>query len=511
VKNLIGTTATLRFINVGDKPLAQGSKLRFIDAQTGLPIPGLPGEATQPSVPPAEPLVLTSSEVLYKPEDLVGFRLAAPEDLAVSRSSTATTEFPLSTAGTDVALELNMAAATRLASDSATSLRGNYLALVIDNQVKATLPVIQAITNGRLIFRGLAADPTFNMNELNGALSRVQVVNAGNTEPPVGQQVTVWNPMSGEPAPEIPTQTPRVDIRSDQVILTGDDFQSANVAFGQLNKPIIAFRFKSAAGQIFGRFTTQHVNQYLAISLDDTIISCPVIKSAILGGSGIIEGNFSAQEAQDLVIKLNSGRLPVQLQIIENRSIGPSLGQKSINESKRAAVAGAILVLLFMVLYYRFPGVLADVALMFYMLVFFGALSLLNATLTLPGIAGFVMSVGMAVDANVIIFERLKEELRAGKTFRSAIDAAFKRAFTAIFDSNITTIMAGLVLYNLGTGPIRGFAVTLTLGVLVSMFSALTFTRLLLESAMNNRSLQNYWLFGVKAPEGYVEPRGGEA
>jgi protein-export membrane protein SecD len=252
------------------------------------------------------------------------------------------------------------------------------------------------------------------------------------------------------------------------------------------------------------------VRQYLAIALDDIVISCPVIREPIIGGKGVIEGKFTIDEATDLVVKLNSGRLPVTFNVIENRTVGPSLGIKSISDSKKAAVAGAILVLLFMFLYYRLPGIMADIALLYYVVIFFGALSLLNATLTLPGIAGFVMSVGMAVDANVIIFERLKEELRSGKTFRSALDAAFRRAWTAIFDSNITTIMAGVVLYNLGTGAVRGFAVTLVLGVTVSMYSAIIVTRLLLEWVVGGKGMQEYWLYGVTIPKGSAISKGGE-
>ncbi|MCK4720410.1 protein translocase subunit SecD, partial [bacterium] len=302
----------------------------------------------------------------------------------------------------------------------------------------------------------------------------MKIVGFGAPPPALGTKIEVFDPMGqgAEAEPEETTDVQWIDITMDKVILTGDDFADADVQFDQLGQSIIGFEFKDSGRTIFGRFTAQHVQQFLAIALDDKIISCPVIREPILNGRGIIQGSFTPQEAQDLVVKLDSGRLPVKLEVIENRTVGPTLGQKSIDDSKSAALLGAALILLFMALYYRLPGLLADLALIYYVAVFFGALSVLNATLTHPGIEGFILSIGMAVDANVIIFERLKEELKTGKTFRSATDTAFKRAFLAIFDANVTTLITALVLYNLGNGPIRGFAVTLSLGILVSMFSA---------------------------------------
>jgi protein-export membrane protein SecD len=502
VKKLIGETATLRFINAADKPLADGTKLRYINAATGEPV----NLSTAPVETPSIPLVFTASEVLYKgAQDFAGFRPYTEEPGAPSRN----TESALSTASGDISLEFNQSSAIGLTAKTAT-LQGHNFALIVDDTLKAYVPITAALTQGRIVFKGLGNDPTFNYGEVNTNLERVKIVDTGTTPPTVGQHVIIYDPMAGEAVPNIPEPPQIVDVKTDQVILTGDDFKSANVTYGRMGEPIIAFEFKPAAAQIFGRYTTQHVRQYLAIALDDIVISCPVIREPIIGGRGVIEGKFTIDEATDLVVKLNSGRLPVTFNVIENRTVGPSLGIKSISDSKKAAVAGAILVLLFMFLYYRLPGLMADIALLYYVVIFFGALSLLNATLTLPGIAGFVMSVGMAVDANVIIFERLKEELRSGKTFRSALDAAFRRAWTAIFDSNITTIMAGVVLYNLGTGAIRGFAVTLVLGVAVSMFSAIIVTRLLLEWVVGGKGMQEYWLYGVSIPKGSAISKGGE-
>jgi protein-export membrane protein SecD len=507
VKRMIGTTATLRFINASDSPFTQGTKIRFIDAVTGEPIDSALKAAE--SAPSTEPLVLTVSEVLYKPEDFVGFTPVSAPSTPPATTSTSAPEVPSSTVGGDIALAFNQTAAIKLTADTAR-LKGSNFALVVDDKVMAVTFIDAALTHSMIVFKGLANNPSFIQNELNADLSRVKIVNTGSDAPPVGQVVQIYDPMGGQAAPEGKQLVNRVDVKTDQVILTGDDFKSATVTYGQMGQSTIAFEFKPNAGQIFGRFTSQHVHQYLAIALDDTIISCPIINEAILGGKGVIEGKFTPQEAQELVVKLNSGRLPVQLSIIENRSIGPTLGQKSINESKRAALAGAILVVLFMLLYYRFPGFMANISLVFYCVVVFGAMSLMGSTLTLPGIAGFVMSIGMAVDANIIIFERLKEELLSGKTFRAAIDVGFKRAFSAVFDSHMTSIMAGIVLYNLGTGPIKGFAVTLTLGCLTSLFSAITVTRTLLDTALDKEEFQSYWLFGVKAPKGIAKEKGGE-
>ncbi|HDS29672.1 MAG TPA: protein translocase subunit SecD, partial [Firmicutes bacterium] len=429
----------------------------------------------------------------------------------------------------EIALTVDTARGVALAAATSTKM-GNYLALVIDNRIVSSIEITAPLTRNMILFPGLQNNPGFDIAALNGYLddirlrlengeisetdadalqNRIKVVNTGITSPVIGQKVEIIDPFSQRP------ETARLDISTDKIILTGDDFEDAWVGFNATTgAPQIEFKFRTSGNpspaEIFGRHTARNVGKFLAIALDDTVISCPVINSAILGGSGVITGNFSMNEVTDLVIKLDSGRLPVPLEIIENRTVGPTLGEKSIRDSKEAAILGAILVLVYMLLYYRLPGFLADIALIFYGIVFMGALSLLNATLTLPGIAGFILSVGMAVDANVIIFERLKEELRSGKTYRSAVDAAFKRAFLAIFDSNVTTLITAIVLYNMGTGPIKGFAVTLSLGILVSMFSALVFTRLLLETALNIKGTQRYSLFGLRKEDVSTGVKGGE-
>jgi len=506
VKRMIGATAILRFINAGTDPIPQGTQLRFIDVTTGLPIETFGSlEEPAPEEPKVElpPSTIMAEQVLFMRGDMVGFSLSVAQDEVQGQSD----------GKREVVLVLNhIPGGTKLAAQTAVTYKDGYLALLVDNTIKAISPVTAPLTQDMIAFPGLADQPDFSLDGLNNSLDKMKVAGFTQEPPPVGTSLEIWDPMTGKTetaGEETPEEVLRMDITTDKIVLTGDDFASADVKFSQLGTPIIAFRFKPDGAKTFARFTSQHVRQFLAIALDDKIISCPVIKEPIVNGSGIIEGQFARQEATDLVIKLNSGRMPVKLEVVENRTIGPTLGEKTISDSKRAAIFGAILVLVYMALYYRLPGLLADIALIYYISIFFGALSVLNATLTLPGIAGFVLSIGMAVDANVIIFERLKEELKTGKTFKSAMETAFKRAFLAIFDSNVTTLIGALVLYNLGTGPIRGFAVTLSLGILVSMFSALVLTRLLLDATLSVKGSQKYSWFGVSPKDVAVAGKGG--
>jgi preprotein translocase subunit SecD len=228
----------------------------------------------------------------------------------------------------------------------------------------------------------------------------------------------------------------------------------------------------------------------MAIVLDGKVQSAPSIRSRISGGAGIIEGPpFSYEEARDLAIVLRAGALPVPLTIIENRVVGPSLGRDSIDRGVKASLVGVIVVVAFILVYYRASGGIADFALLLNFVILLAVLSLLRATLTLPGIAGVALTLGMAVDANVLIFERIREELRVGRTVRAAIDAGYRRAFWTIFDSNITTLIAAVFLFQFGTGPVRGFAVTLTLGILISMFTAIVVTRVVFDLATRRRDL----------------------
>jgi protein-export membrane protein SecD len=254
--------------------------------------------------------------------------------------------------------------------------------------------------------------------------------------------------------------------------LTGRLLQDASVQFGRRG-PNVSIDFNETGARQFGQLTARNVNQRIAIVLDGKVISAPEVQQAIRGGRARITGNFSDQEAQDLALMLRAGSLPAPLELIEERSIGPSLGEDSIRSGLFAAVAALILVIIFMSAYYLMAGLISTVTLGICLLLVMGGLAGLNATLTLPGIAGIILTIGMAVDANVIIFERMKEELANGKPIRPAIEDGFNNAFTAIVDAQVTTVITAIALYWFGTGPVKGFAVTLTLGILASMFSAI--------------------------------------
>lgn len=264
-----------------------------------------------------------------------------------------------------------------------------------------------------------------------------------------------------------------------RVIVSGENLVDAQSTFDQNNQPAVSFRFDGVGGQKFAKATQDNVGRIFAIVLDGKVISAPVIRSAIVGGSGQITGNFTSTETRDLSILLRAGALPAPLIVIEERTVGPGLGQDSIDSGKIASILGMILVLAFMVAAYGLFGTLADIALTFNIALILGALSLFQATLTLPGIAGIVLTIGMAVDANVLVFERIREEARAGRTPVNAIDAGYKRAITTIIDANLTTFIAALLLFIFGSGPVKGFAVTLMIGIVTSMFTAIMVTRLM--------------------------------
>lgn len=273
-------------------------------------------------------------------------------------------------------------------------------------------------------------------------------------------------------------------VLRDTVPVTGAYLESARVETGDNGMPIVAFKWNPEGGRLFGDLTAANVGKNMAIVLDGLVQSAPVIRGPIRGGSGIIEGNFRMEEARKLAIVLRAGSLPAPMRIIEERTIGASLGEDSIRSGTRAALTGLTLVLLFMAVYYKVGGIIADGALILNLLFTMAMMAYFGATLTLPGIAGLLLSVGMSVDANVLIFERMREEVRAGKSALTALKEGYQNAKTAILDSNITTFLAGLVLYQFGTGPIRGFAVTLMIGIATTLFTAIVVTRLLQEGLL---------------------------
>jgi len=264
------------------------------------------------------------------------------------------------------------------------------------------------------------------------------------------------------------------------VSVSGADLTDAQPGFDQrTSEPVVNFRFNSNGARKFAQISQENVGKRFSIVLDNEVISAPVIREPILGGSGQISGCFTVQSANDLSILLRAGALPAPLTPIEQRSVGPGLGQDSIEKGKTSSYVGAALVIIFMFLTYGLLGLFANVAVAINVAMIFGILSLLNATLTLPGIAGIVLTVGIAVDSNVLIYERIREEVRGGRSPINAIDAGFSRALATIMDSNITTFIAAAVLFFIGTGPVRGFAVTLGIGIITTVFTAFTLTRLI--------------------------------
>lgn len=349
------------------------------------------------------------------------------------------------------------------------------------NELGTVEPLIQRQGLDRILVQvpGLQ-DPT-RLKELLGKTAKLDFRMVDNTVSP--DQASRSNvPPDSELL--MSAQSPKQPyVIKKQVLVSGADLTDAQPGFDQrTSEPIVSFRFNTSGARKFAAATTENVGLPFAIVLDNEVISAPVIREPITGGSGQISGNFTVQAANDLAILLRAGALPAPLTIIEERTVGPGLGQDSIEKGEMAAYVGSILVIIFMLLTYRLFGLFANLAVAINVAMIFGVLSLLNATLTLPGIAGIVLTVGIAVDSNVLIYERIREELRSGRTAISAIDAGFKRALATILDSNITTFIAAAVLFYIGTGPVRGFAVTLGIGILTTVFTAFSLTRLIVAT-----------------------------
>ncbi len=280
------------------------------------------------------------------------------------------------------------------------------------------------------------------------------------------------------------------------VKLNGEDLKDAREQMGQNKQPVVSLQFSEEGGDKFARLTAANVGRHIGIYLDGELLTNPVVNEAITGGAAVITGQRTLEEAKDLAILLRSGALPVKVSVLEVRTVGPSLGQDSKDKSVLAFTIGLSLVVIFMLLIYRMSGFVADTALLVYVLILLGILYALNATLTLPSIAGIILSIGMAVDANVLIFERFKEEIAAGKILRIAVQSGFKRAFITIFDANMTVIITSCILFFLGSATVKGFAFSLGLGVAVSMFTAITVSRTLLMFLIDANWTHNPWWFG---------------
>jgi SecD/SecF fusion protein len=354
---------------------------------------------------------------------------------------------------------------------------------VVERRVNAlgtTEPIVQRQGDDRILVQvpglqnpqrlkdiiGQTAKLTFQMVDTS-----VPVQDAMKNRPPPGDSV-----LYSQDDPPVPY------LVENRVIVSGEDLSNATPTYNsQTNEPVVSFTFNSRGATRFGQATQQNVGKPFAIVLDNQVISAPVIREPILGGTGQISGNFTAESANDLAVLLRAGALPAKLTIIEERTVGPGLGQDSIHAGKIAGVIGSILVVAFMFVAYGFLGFLANIALAVHVAMIVGALSLLGATLTLPGIAGIVLTIGMAVDSNVLIYERIREERRNGRSVIQAIDTGFSKALATIVDSNVTSLIATVVLFWLGTGPVKGFAITYAIGILTTVFTAFTFTRMLVS------------------------------
>src|SRR5581483_5313322 len=346
------------------------------------------------------------------------------------------------------------------------------------NELGTVEPLIQRQGNDRILVQvpGLQ-DPT-HLKEILGKTAKMEFRMVDTSVPPdQAQRGSV--PPDDDVLPNMSNPSATTVVKK-QVLVAGGDLTNAQTGFDQRSsEPVVNFQFNTAGSRKFAQATTENVGQPFAIILDGKVISAPVIREPITGGQGQISGSFTVQSANDLAVLLRAGALPAPLTVVEERTVGPGLGQDSIAKGELAAYVGAIMVVVFMLVTYRLFGVFANVAVIINVAMIFGVLSLLNATLTLPGIAGVVLTVGIAVDSNVLIYERIREELRNGRNPISAIDAGFTRALATILDSNITTFIAAAVLFYIGTGPVRGFAVTLGVGIITTVFTAFTMTRLI--------------------------------
>jgi len=397
--------------------------------------------------------------------------------------------------GIQVLLQADVPATTTVDQSSMQSAE-----FIVQRRVDAlgvSEPLVQLASGNRIIVQlpGIQ-NPDAAVKTL-GDTGLLEFVDAGSTPLQTG---TVIDTSQGAPTSGTKPATTQVYT----TVMTGKDLQSADVGFDQYGHPLIDFTLTSNGAKKFGDYTTKNVGKYLAISLDKQVIESPVIQQPITDGRGQISGQFTLQQAQDLVIQLRYGSLPIPLKVVDSQEVGPTLGAQAIQQSIVAGIIGLGIVLAFMVLNYRLPGVLADLALLIYAAVTFALFRMIPVTLTLAGIAGFILSIGMAVDANILIFERMKEELRAGRGLHASIEAGFERAWPSIRDSNFSTLITCTILYwfgaTFGASIIQGFALTLAIGVIVSLFTAILVTRTFLSVVVDDIGVRKLSLFGLHEP-----------
>ncbi len=412
-------------------------------------------------------------------------------------------QFPNFTLGPSETQEGNLVQQLALTPEEVRSIKQSAVDQSLEtirnrvDQFGVTEPIIQRQGERDILIQLPGIQDPERAKQLIGktAVLAFKLVRDGDAEPyatgsqalPAGTEIlyeTTRSP-SGERKKGVPL------LLEAQTLMTGDVVTDARVRPGDLpGSRIVSLDFNQRGARLFGEITAANVNRRLAIILDGTIYSAPVIKEAIPGGKAVISGSFTPDEAKDLAIVLRSGALPAPVSVAEERTVGPTLGRDSIQQGIRSFVVGGVLVVLFMLVYYKFAGLLADLALVWNILFMVAALAAFGATLTLPGIAGIVLTLGMAVDANVLINERIREELRLNKTARAAIEAGYERALPSILDSNITTFLSGIILFQFGSGPIKGFAVTLCIGLVSSVFTAVVGTRLVWDYLLSRQRLQ---------------------
>ncbi len=398
--------------------------------------------------------------------------------------------------------------------------RMNAAVGVVNNRVNAlgvSEPQVQLASGNRIVVQLPGIKDPDQAVQTIGQTGTLEFIDAGSNPPPPGTVVTTT--VGGPPVVTKPT-TPVISAsgtvtttattdpataafskQTFTTVMDGRDLQTASVGFDQFNQPDIEFVLTGPGSKKFGDFTTANLGKFLAITMDKKVIEAPRIQGAITGGHGQITGKFTLAEANSLVIQLRYGALPVPLKVVNSTQVGPTLGAEAIRQSILAGIIGLGIVLSFMILYYRVPGVLADIALLIYAAVTFSLFRLIPVTLTLAGIAGFILSIGMAVDANILIFERMKEELRSGRSLHAAIDAGFDRAWTSIKDSNLSTLITCGILYwfgsTFGASIIQGFAFTLAIGVVVSLFTAILVSRTFLKLIVETGRVRDQRLYGM--------------
>ncbi|SFU16474.1 protein translocase subunit SecD [Sedimentitalea nanhaiensis] len=372
-------------------------------------------------------------------------------------------------------LIVSLSEAEKLASDDRTVSQSLEIIRRRIDEVGTREPTIQRQGKDRILIQVPGIGSASELKEIIGTTAQLTfnpVVGRGsdaNANPGVGNKLV----------PALEDEGVYYTLESAPVV-TGEELVDAQPAFDQNGRPAVNFRFNTSGARKFGDYTAENIGSPFAIVLDDEVISAPVIQSHIPGGSGIITGNFTVEESTNLAVLLRAGALPARLEFLEERTIGPELGQDSIEAGRIATMVAFVAVLVFMALSYGLFGIFANIALILNVALIFGLLSLIGATLTLPGIAGIVLTVGMAVDANVLVFERIREELKTSRGPARAIELGYEKALSAILDANITTFITAVILFAIGSGPVRGFAITLGLGILTSVFTAIYVTRLII-------------------------------